>query len=99
MLRGLKRVPGPISFLKFHIRKPVITFLEGISQLATRSYSNVNVAVSFLSVMANDYDKLAANVVNLPAVIGTLLEETAFKLIEKICSPRFDLVREFAKNE
>lgn len=31
LLRGLRRTPGQITYLKFRIRRPIISFLEGLS--------------------------------------------------------------------
>lgn len=49
---------GKIKFLKLTIKRPVVSFIEGLSALSTKTYNSVGFSLSFLSIMGYDVAKL-----------------------------------------
>lgn len=81
--------------MKFRIRRPIVTFLEGQSQLVGRQYQNVHIALSFLSIGGLSYD---LKEVTLKDILEVRKEETAFSILEKLCAPKFNVISEFANS-
>jgi hypothetical protein len=65
-----------VGVLKFRLRRPVITFLEGLSGSQSKQYKNVWLGLNFLSVMGHDVAKLPTN-----AYIQEKQEKCAIMLI------------------
>lgn len=75
----------PVQYIKLRIRKPLITFLEATSLMASKKYANVKVGISFLSLIGYDIAKLPKQ----SNEITELTQHTAQTLLAKICAPKF----------
>ncbi|CAD8207678.1 unnamed protein product [Paramecium octaurelia] len=73
----------PISYIRFIMKKPQITFLEQISQLSFKQYNNIQIGVSFISITGFD------STINRNKQIQTIQEKTASRLLGKMCSQKF----------
>jgi hypothetical protein len=75
-----------VQYIKFRIRRPIITFIEANPQLNARNYRNVALGISFLSIRGHSVSNLPAD---LPTLIAKRQERTALTLIGKLCQPRY----------
>ena len=74
-----------ISYLKIRIRRPVITFIENTSWLASKKYDNVAISVSFISILGYDTTRL-------PDIRQKLLktqENSALRVLGELCNTKF----------
>jgi len=78
---GNKRV----SYLKFRFRRPVVTFIEGLSLLSNKIYKNIAVSISFISIAGFDVKKLP----NANKKLMDAQENSALQVISKLCNNQF----------
>ncbi|CAD8118277.1 unnamed protein product [Paramecium sonneborni] len=76
-------VQQPITYIRFIMKKPQITFLEQISQLSFKQYNNIQIGVSFISITGYDSS------INRNKQIQIIQEKTASRLLGKMCSQKF----------
>ncbi|CAD8130668.1 unnamed protein product [Paramecium sonneborni] len=65
------------------MKKSQITFLEQISQLSFKQYNNIQIGVSFISIIGYDSS------INRNKKIQTMQEKTTSRLLGKMCSQKF----------
>lgn len=53
---------GKIKFLKLTVKRPVVSFIEGLSALSSKNYNNLCFSLSFLSIMGYDVAKLPSGI-------------------------------------
>lgn len=64
-----------VQYLKFRIRRPLITFLEASP---VKSYKNISIAINCLSIRGHDVSKLPLNV---DLIVHSQQEATALNII------------------
>ena len=74
-------VPKKISYLRFLVGRPIVSFQENYSNLKAKDYNQLNLAPSFLSILG-----VNSNFYNLQVQNNYLKETTLLKLIHKVFS-------------
>ena len=74
-----------VSYLKFRFRRPIVTFVEGLSMLSSKNTKTVAVSISFISVTGFDASKLP----NTRKKVVEAQENSALQVISKLCNEQF----------
>lgn len=75
-----------VQYLKFVIRRPNITFVENLSYSNGKSWQNIFISLSFLSISGFNVQKLPGSV--LPH-LQQVQKNTALCVIGKLCDPSY----------
>jgi len=75
-----------VKVIRLTFRRPIVTFVENLSMLSNKTYKNVCVAISFLSITGYDIAKMPGFVFN------SLLEtqkNSALQVLGKLCNSNY----------
>lgn len=76
-----------VKVIRLTFRRPTVTFIESMSMLSNKTYKNICVAISFLSITGYDVAKF-------PSSIGNSLNETqkntALQVLGKLCNSNYN---------
>ena len=75
-----------VKFIKLRFRRPVVTFVEGLSMLSNKTYKNVAVSISFLSISGYDTAKIPSN---MRSRLLNAQKTSALHVIGKLCNPLY----------
>jgi hypothetical protein len=74
-----------VSVLRFRFRRPTVTFVESLSMLTGKTYKNVAVSISFISINGYDVNRLP----NIRKKLSDAQEASSLVNISRLCNNQF----------
>ena len=75
-----------VKVIRLTFRRPIVTFVENLSMLSNKTYKNVCVAISFLSISGYDVAKIPGYIFNS---LLDIQKNSALQVLGKLCNSNY----------